>query len=246
MAKVVAYHRPASLDQALALLDAPGVPKVLLAGGTTVNAEAGSDPIEAVDLQALGLSGITESADGLRIGATTTIQELADDEQVPATLADLARRELPSSLRTLGTVGGLIATGDPESELLAGLLVHEAVVTIVGASGEANRVLADVLADVLAAGSIPGIITAVSIETRGTTVAARTGRTPADRPIVAAVARRVGGLPPLLALCGVAATPIVVDEITALDPPDDFRGSSEYRRHLAEVLSARVTADVSR
>lgn len=241
MARVVGYHRPTSLDQALSLLDAPGPPRVLLAGGTLVNAEGGTDPFEVVDLQAVGLSGIAETGDGLRIGATTTLQELTDEPLIPQVLADLAQRELPSTLRSLATVGGTIATGDPDSELLAGLLVHEAVVTITGESGEA----AYVLAEVLGMGSIPGIITAVSIETGGTTAAARTGRTPGDRPIVAAVARRTRDRPLLLALCGVAATPIIVDELTTLDPPDDFRGSAAYRRHLARVLSARVTAEVS-
>ncbi len=241
MSRVAGYHRPTSLDQALALLDAPGPPRVLLAGGTVVNAAPGIDPIEVVDLQAVGLSGIVENGDGLRIGATTTLQELADEPLLPRTLADLARRELPSTLRSLATVGGTIATGDPQSELLAGLLVHEAVVTIVGESGEANRVLADVLA----MDSIPGIITAVSIETEGATAVARTGRTPGDRSIVAAVARKAGDLPPRLALCGVAATPVLVDDLSTLDPPDDFRGSAQYRRHLARVLSDRVKAGVT-
>lgn len=240
MARVVGYHRPTSVDQALALLDAPGPPRVLLAGGTVVNAASGIDPIEVVDLQAVGLSGIAENGDGLRIGSTTTLQELADHPLSPGTLADLARRELPSTLRSLATVGGTVATGDPESELLAGLLVHEAVVTIVGESGEAHRVLADVLV----MESIPGIITAVSIETGGATVVARTGRTPGDRSIVAAVARKAGDLPPRLALCGVAATPVLVDDLATLDPPDDFRGSARYRRHLARVLSDRVKAGV--
>ena len=46
-----------------------------------------------------------------------------------------------------------------------------------------------------------------------------------------------------LALTGVAPRPVLVDadEPTAgLDPPADFRGSSEYRLELAVTLSARV------
>jgi CO/xanthine dehydrogenase FAD-binding subunit len=51
----------------------------------------------------------------------------------------------------------------------------------------------------------------------------------------------------LLALCGVGPTPQLVDpgDIDRLEPPSDFRGSSEYRRHLAQVLAARVLQELS-
>jgi CO/xanthine dehydrogenase FAD-binding subunit len=46
----------------------------------------------------------------------------------------------------------------------------------------------------------------------------------------------------LLALTGVAATPILVEpgDLAHLDPPGDFRGSSRYRRELAGILAKRV------
>ncbi len=81
--------------------------------------------------------------------------------------------------------------------------------------------------------------------TTGRTATARTGRTPADVPIVAAVGRHNGDTL-LLALTGVASTPRLVDQtdIEALEPPADFRGSAEYRRHLAAVLIRRVVDDL--
>ncbi len=85
------------------------------------------------------------------------------------------------------------------------------------------------------------IIVSVTIQTDGRAAAARTGRTPSDTSIVAAVGRRTGaGV--LLALTGMAATPVVVDphSVNELDPPGDFRGSPAYRRHLAATLTARV------
>jgi CO/xanthine dehydrogenase FAD-binding subunit len=84
------------------------------------------------------------------------------------------------------------------------------------------------------------IITAVTIKTSGQTAAARTARTPADRPIVAAVARRAAGGQWRLALTGVADRPVLAHLTDSLDPPGDFRGSGEYRRALAAVLTARV------
>ena len=49
-----------------------------------------------------------------------------------------------------------------------------------------------------------------------------------------------------VALTGVAATPVLVDPsaLDSLDPPGDFRGSPEYRREVAGVLTKRVIAQL--
>ena len=46
------------------------------------------------------------------------------------------------------------------------------------------------------------------------------------------------------ALTGVADTPVVVDDVDALEPPGDFRGSPSYRLHLARVLRRRALAEL--
>ena len=58
----------------------------------------------------------------LTLGATTTLQAVVDDQRVPTVLRELARRELPSTMRTLATVAGTVAAGGWQSELLAALL----------------------------------------------------------------------------------------------------------------------------
>lgn len=244
MATVAAYHRPNTLEEALGLLSTPG--RVALAGGTVVNATRTATPVDVVDLQALGLGGIGAVAPGrLRLGATASLQDLVDDPRVPPLLQELARREAPSALRTLATVGGTVVVADPDSELLAGLLVHDARVMLAGPTGERTLPLAVVLADpAVLAGAL---VVAVDVETGGTAAAVRTARTPADRPIVAAVARRAEGGSLLLALTGVAPTPVLVDpdRLADLSPPGDFRGSSAYRAHLAATLAARVHEEVA-
>lgn len=240
MPKVVGYHRPESVVDALALLDGGEVPRILLAGGTVVNADRSGDPVEVVDLQATGLSGIVADGDVLSVGATTTLQELADDRAVPRVLADLAKRELPSSLRTLGTIGGLVAAADPDSELLAGMLAFGTTVEI---ESDGPPMVRD-LKEVLHQGANGGIITRVTIPSGGTAAAARTGRTPGDAPIVAAVGHKAGDGVATIAMCGVAATPVVVADVGSLDPPGDFRGTPAYRRHLAAVLAARVRSEL--
>ena len=80
------------------------------------------------------------------------------------------------------------------------------------------------------------------------TAVARTGRTPADVPIVAAYGRRTTDGFVAMALTGVAEHPVLVDVFdptAGLDPAGDFRGSREYRLHLARTLTARVMAELS-
>ena len=92
------------------------------------------------------------------------------------------------------------------------------------------------------------LVTSVSVAVDGEGAVAATGRTPADVPIVAAVARRSGD-EVRLALTGVGPYPIEVDTAdptAGLTPTGDFRGSAAYRIHLAGVLSARVLEELSR
>src|SRR5262245_2320937 len=86
---MVAYHRPSTLDEALAIRAAG--PVTVLAGGTDVYpakaARAGwGDMREAdiLDISALGeLSGITEEAQGWRIGALATWTQVLEARLPP-------------------------------------------------------------------------------------------------------------------------------------------------------------------
>ena len=232
-----AYHRPTTLEDALSLLESNDA--AVLAGGTSLIASGAATAV--VDLQDLGLSTIGLTDDRIAIGAMARIRDLVESDLVPAILRDLARREAPNTIRNAATLGGTIATRDPESELVAGLLVHDTRVTI--ATGDGPHTVA--LPDYLATPTL-GIITGVTLERGGTAEARRTGRTPADRPIVMAVARRTDDGKVRVALTGIAAVPVIVDagELAAFDPPADFRGTTEYRRHLAETLTSRVLTAV--
>lgn len=244
MRSIRAYHRPQTLDEALALLTRSGIAARILAGGTRVTTISAVDPFEVVDLQALSLDGITVDGDAVVLGAMRRLQDVVDSELVPAGLCELALREGPNTLRNAATIGGIIASADSESELLAGLLVHNAVISVATSAGVNDMPLADVLTD---RGALRGaVITEVRVATGGVTAAARTGRTPADRSIVAAVARLAPDGQTSVAVTGVAATPVLIDpdRLDTLEPPGDFRGSPEYRRALAAVLVPRAVAQV--
>ncbi|MBT8164568.1 MAG: hypothetical protein HKO82_03300 [Acidimicrobiia bacterium] len=238
MATIRAYHRPGSLDEALTLLAETGA--TILAGGTVVNGPLEDVPTDVVDLQALGLDAIEADGDRLRLGSMVRLSDLEASELAPALLRDLARREAPNTLRNAATVGGTVVAADPESELLAGLLAFDAAVTVIRSNGPETMALGDLFGDRsrLAA----GIVTSVSVDVGGDAAAERTGRTPADRPIVMTVARRAEDGSTRLALTGVDTTPVLVeiDALDTLEPPADFRGSTAYRRELAGILARRA------
>jgi len=238
------YHRPLTLDDAVALAARPMA--VVLGGGTSVVPTLGSGSWEVVDLQALGLAGISGDDEVMTVGAMTTLQDLKDAAGIDRIVADAADLEAPSTLRGAGTIGGVVGDADPESPLLTTLMAMGAQVEMVTLEGHGSVPIDDLVG----AGASPegAIITAISFPIDGVGAAEWTARTPKDRPIVMAVAHRARGARVRLALAGVADRPVVVETGTldGLDPPSDFRGSSAYRRHLASVLSERVLARIGR
>lgn len=229
------YHRPQSLKDAVALLAQPR--HIPLAGGTIINADRERSDLVGVDLQALGLDSIEVEATKASIGAMARLSEI---EQVfdGDLLGLAARRELPSTLRTLGTIGGTVAAAESESLVLAALLASCATVETEDGS---TQTLGDFLANPR------GLIVSVQLETTSDWAFKHTGRTPMDTPIVAAMGRLSSdGI--TIALTGVASLPIAVrslDEVNQIIPPADFRGSSEFRHHLAVKLSERVIGALS-
>lgn len=241
-----AYHRPDSLEAALALLDRPQTRVAVIAGGTHIIPRLDRDVDEIIDLQEVGLDQVQHGETALTLGAMVRLQTIVDDDDAPSLLRETAHSAGPNTFRHQGTIGGAIVAAHPESELLAALLVFQARVTITSKSGERQISLSDFLAG--ASGALQGgLVTAVSLAKGGATARARVARTPADDPIVAAVARRDTEGNQYLALCGVAATPILADpdQLDKLTPPADFRGSSEYRKEMTKVLARRVIAEIS-
>jgi len=241
MTRIKSYHRPETVEAALDLLVRPGIATAVLAGGTELNAHKLEGVDEVVDLQAVGLDDIQRAGDRLLVGAMTRLQAIVEAEEVPTLVRETAHREGPNTFCNQGALGGVVVDADPESELLAALLVFEADVRVQTMAGTNTLPLGDFLADV--AGAVEGgIVTEISLATDGQTASERVARTPADKPIVAAVGRKTADGRVLLALCGVADTPILIepDQLASLDPPADFRGSSEYRQEMATVLTERV------
>ena len=238
MAKIISYQRPGNLEEALSLISLDK--HVPLAGGTLLNSSEDNEPLHFVDLQELPLKGIERSNGKLTMGSMATLDEIMKNSDCPDSIRRSSRSELPSTLRTLATIGGTVASGDSDSQLIASLLVHDAEITTLSSNGESNIPLQEVLGETESFRA--QLILSIDIATDGECVMEATGRTPADTPIVSVTARRCSG-GHRMAVTGVAPTPVLVDSenpTVSLQPSSDFRGDSEYRMHLVKILASRA------
>jgi CO/xanthine dehydrogenase FAD-binding subunit len=197
-----------------------------------------------VDLAGLGLDTLTIHDGALHIGATVTLTRLVEHPAASGLADGLLRRaaqsEGPVNLRNVATVGGVIAAAEADSEVYAALLALDARITVHDLAGATTTPLARVSPG---RGALNGLVTVVHMPLTAVRGGhARVARTPADRPIVAALAVS-GPDGTRVALCGVAARPVLAG--APLDPPADFKGSATYRRAMAEVVMQRALAEVS-
>lgn len=120
------YARPATVEEALALLARHGDEAAVLAGGQSLLAALNmrlASPALLVDINRLApLAGIEERGDAVRIGALTRHAEVAASPIV-ARHAPLIARAMPHvahvAVRNRGTFGGSLALADPAAELPA-------------------------------------------------------------------------------------------------------------------------------
>ena len=135
------YFRPRSLEEALEILIQRGGEVRPLAGGTDALVEAKDgkrDRDTLFDLTVVPeLSGIEESDDHIRIGATATHAEMM--------ASTLLRKYCPAlpigcswvggpQIRNRGTLGGNLANGSPAADAVPALYVADAVVHVVSVS----------------------------------------------------------------------------------------------------------------
>jgi xanthine dehydrogenase YagS FAD-binding subunit len=107
------YVSPNSKNQAIGLLGASWGNTEILAGGTDLLALMKDDvvaPKRLVNLKDIGdLRGISSNAQGLRIGALTTLGDLADDDAVRKSYPALSEAVIEAAspqIRNMATVGG--------------------------------------------------------------------------------------------------------------------------------------------
>ncbi len=129
------YHRPATLDEALELLERYGPGGRILAGGQSLVPALNmrlATPAALIDINRLpGLDRISLTPEGLVIGALAR-QEAVEHSPLVARHAPLIAQAMPYvghlAIRTRGTFGGSLALADPAAELPASVVALGATV----------------------------------------------------------------------------------------------------------------------
>lgn len=243
---ITTYHRPTSLQEALTLLAQRG--RVPLGGGTLLS-KPGPDPVEVVDLQALGLDTISRKGNVLEIGATVTLQELLESSESPGALKTALRLEAPLNLRNAATIAGTLVSADGRSTLAVMMLALDAKLEQLSLKGSTPESKTVSLGEYLPLRH-EGLITSVSIPMNVKLAFDYVSRTPADKPIVCTALAQwnsgrtrlaLGGFgrSPMLAMDGTEAEGIETAARNAFHEAADEWGSAEYRMDVAATLARR-------
>jgi carbon-monoxide dehydrogenase medium subunit len=137
------YHRPKSVQEAVALLAELGDNGRALAGGHSLVPMMKlrlASPGNLVDLAGIGeLKGVRADGNDIVIGAMTTQHELIASnlltEKIPL-LRETSLQIADPQIRYLGTLGGNVANGDPGNDMPAVMVCLGAFYNVTGKSGE--------------------------------------------------------------------------------------------------------------
>jgi aerobic carbon-monoxide dehydrogenase medium subunit len=166
-----ALARPRTIDDAFAAFAKAGGEGAYIAGGTELLQvmKMGFAQFRAlIDLKGIAeLHGIARTADGLRIGATTTHREIERSAEVGAAMPALVEMERGVAnvrVRSTGTIGGNLAFAEPHSDPATLLLACGATVELAGPGGRRTLSVADfILGPLFTARDPEEIVTAVNI-----------------------------------------------------------------------------------
>lgn len=242
---ITAYHRPSTIDEALKLL---AKPDTLPLGGGTVLSRPGSQSIEVVDLQALGLDTIKISGNNLEIGGAVKLQQLLESEHSLDALKIAIKREAPLNIRNSATVAGTLVTSRGRSTFVTALLALDAKLTIVGQQSRVEG-LGEWLP--VRPGNLRGtLITAITIPLKTKLAFEIVNRTPSDKPIVCAALAAWPSGRSRFALGGYGSAPLLAMDGTEFnglesaarntfhEAADEWAGA-EYRMEVAATLAGR-------
>ncbi len=187
------YYRPKTVEEAVSLVQSnPNA--VYLGGGAWTVAQGDAKLETVVDLQDVGLGGITAEAQTVTLGAMSTLQEIIDHPEAGklanGVLATAASFTQSRSLREQGTLGGTLIVAGAADPLTTAFLVLDAEVhyadpvahkvPFVSFVGYRDRLIkTKVLLTQVAVQQLPAR-SAASFQT--------VGRSPKDKPIVCAAA----------------------------------------------------------
>lgn len=143
------FCRPATVPEALRLLQRGNGKARIIAGGTDV-VVAGQDDIRIlIDITRAGLSYIRGAAEGLSIGATTTLGEIEDSTELRRFASGILPKAAATCgsrpIRNIATLGGNVANASPAADMAVVLLALGASAILARVLGECAVPLPDYL-----------------------------------------------------------------------------------------------------
>ena len=148
------YHTPATLDEALSLLQEYGFEAKILTGGQSLLPMMKlrlAEPEHLIDLNGIpGLAYIREEGGHLKIGGLTREAEMEASGLIRARLPilhDTGTLIADPQVRNLGTLGGNLAHGDPGNDHPATMLALGAQVIATGPNGQRTIPITDFFVD---------------------------------------------------------------------------------------------------
>lgn len=259
------YHRPTSIEDAVALLRTKDSPK-LLAGGMTllpVLKNGLADPSDLIDLAAIPhLRGIHHTGDTVTVGAMTRHADVASSPVLQATipaLSALAAQIGDPQVRNRGTLGGSIANSDPAADYPSAVVALDAAIVT-----NKRRIAADDFFRGMFETSLEldEIVTSIAFPVATRAIYLKQ-RHPVSRFALVGVFAAERNRRVRLAVTGAGPCVFRATEMEEalsrrLDPDvlesihiepdelnDDFHASREYRAHLVKVMARRAVRSMA-
>lgn len=251
--KTFDYAEPRSIGEAVDLLGRPGRSRAL-AGGTDllVRLRRGAWEVDrVVNLKRIeDLRGVRGEAAWTRIGALTTLAELADSAEIARRhpiLLEAALQMSSPQVRNLATVGGNLCNASPAADLAPPLLCLEAELRIAGPAGERTLPIREFFVGPGRTALKPDeLLTEIRVPARAGRSAFLkfSPRSAMDLAVVNVACFAADG-DVRVAVGAAGPTPRRVppspeEAMAACAPIDDLRASAEYRRALVRILVRRA------
>jgi carbon-monoxide dehydrogenase medium subunit len=257
------YHRPATVAEAVAILQ-QGLDAKIIAGGMTLiptMKQRLAAPAHLVDLVGIGvLNGIHIESGRLVIGAMTPHADVARSgtvrEMIPA-LASLAEGIGDPHVRNRGTIGGSIANNDPAADYPAAVLGLGATVHTNRRSIRGEEFFVDLFGTALDDGEL---ITAISFPKPKSAYYAKFPQLASRFALTGVMVAQFGGDDVRVAVTGAGPcafrgaeleralrksfTPASIESLS-MSPEgllNDIHGTKAYRAHLITVMAKRAVA----
>jgi CO/xanthine dehydrogenase FAD-binding subunit len=239
---IQAYYLPGSVDEAVSLRVEHGPSLMVMAGGTIamplIN-EGISLPERVMGLRQAGLNYVDRSNGEVRIGATTTLSQILNQEEIPL-LSQAAYHVGGWAIRNMGTVGGNLFAPPPAGDLAVALLALDARVRLAGNGSQRVLPLSEFYTGFMSTALGPDeLVTEILVPVpHGKTVYVKHGRRGANTPAVVSLAAHLvlegeRVVDARLALNGVGPHPLRATKAEAM-----LAGSGLDESRVAQVASA--------